>query len=126
MANPITAHITLGTVGELLVQLRLLQFGVQAAPPLKDSGNDLIAVRGSAIRTIQVKTTKAPRPRFPSKKRRYDLLALVQLHGHDQTLFLDQSMVYLIPAESLAHLSRSWGALAQFELTQHHVNSLFQ
>ena len=93
MANPISAHITLGTVGELLVQLRLLQFGVQAAPPLKDSGNDLIAVRGSAIRTIQVKTTKAPRPRFPSKKRRYDLLALVQLHGYDQTLSLDHILV---------------------------------
>ena len=45
-----------GTIGELLVQTRLLQYGVQAAPPLKDSGNDLIALKGDAIKTIQVKT----------------------------------------------------------------------
>jgi hypothetical protein len=32
-----------GTFCELLVQIRLLQYGVQAAPPIKDSGNDLIA-----------------------------------------------------------------------------------
>lgn len=125
MANPISAQISLGTVGELLVQLRLLQFDVQAAPPLKDSGNDLIAIRGSAMRTVQVKTTKAPRPRFPSKKRRYDLLALVQFHGHDRTLLLDQSVVYLIPKESLVHVSRSWQALVHFKLTKEHVNSLF-
>jgi hypothetical protein len=44
MANPISSEMRIGTLGELLVQLRLLQFDVQAAPPLKDSGNDLIAV----------------------------------------------------------------------------------
>jgi hypothetical protein len=36
--NPISPEIKTGTVGELLVQLRLLQFDVQAAQPLKDSG----------------------------------------------------------------------------------------
>ena len=38
MSNPISAAIRIGTLGELLVQLRLLQFEVQAAPPLRDSG----------------------------------------------------------------------------------------
>jgi hypothetical protein len=57
MANPISNEIKTGTVGELLVQMRLLQHDVQAAPPLKDSGNDLIALRGFVVRTIQVKTT---------------------------------------------------------------------
>jgi hypothetical protein len=33
--NPISPEIKTGTVGELLVQLRLLQFDVQAAQPLK-------------------------------------------------------------------------------------------
>lgn len=42
--NQVTDKIMTGTIGELLVQIRLLQFGVQAAPPIKDSGNDLIAV----------------------------------------------------------------------------------
>jgi len=41
--------------------LRLFQHGVQAAPPLKDSGNDLIAVRERVFRAIQVKTTTQDR-----------------------------------------------------------------
>ena len=53
--NKITDNLKLGTIGELLVQLRLLEFDVQAAPPLKDSGNDLIAIRGIDMRAIQVK-----------------------------------------------------------------------
>ncbi len=40
--NPISEEIKIGTIGEILVQLRLLQYEVQAAPALKDSGNDLI------------------------------------------------------------------------------------
>lgn len=54
--NQITVQVKIGTIGELLVTLRLLQYGVQAAPPLKDSGNDLIAVRGMRFSAIQVKT----------------------------------------------------------------------
>jgi hypothetical protein len=126
MANPITKNITLGTIGELLVQLRLLQFDVQAAPPLKDSGNDLIAIRGSEMRTIQIKATKAHRPRFPQKKRHYHLLALVHLRGYDRELQLDRSDVYLVPQEQLACLRRSWDALAQFKLTEDYVSRLFQ
>ena len=47
MANPIPKNMKTGTIGELLVQLRLLQYNVQAAPPIKDSGNDLIAIKGN-------------------------------------------------------------------------------
>ena len=65
MANPISQNLVTGTVGELLVQLRLLQYGVQAAPPLKDSGNDLIALKGYEIRTIQVKTSANAPPKEP-------------------------------------------------------------
>lgn len=56
--NKITRRMQLGTLGELLVQLRLLEFDVQSVSPLKDSGNDLIAIRGTAMRAIQVKTTR--------------------------------------------------------------------
>jgi hypothetical protein len=76
MANPITEAIKTGTVGELLVQLRLLQYDVQAAPPLKDSGNDLIALRGFVVRTIQVKTTTDALPVWPPEARLY--LSLVK------------------------------------------------
>lgn len=47
--NPITPRIRTGTVGEFLIQLRLLQYEVQAAPPLVGTGNDLIAVKGRTI-----------------------------------------------------------------------------
>jgi hypothetical protein len=125
MANPLSSQLTLGTLGELLVQLRLLQYDVQAAPPLKDSGNDLIAVRGSQVRTIQVKATKANRPTFPRQKRRYDLLAIVHFEGHDRELLLDGSDIYLIPQSEVARTKRSWHALATFMLTQQRVDFLF-
>jgi len=70
-------------VEELLVQLRLLEYGVQAAPPLKDSGNDLIAIKGREFRAIQVKATRDAKGfDFNGKElaeRLYDILALVQL-----------------------------------------------
>jgi 5-hydroxyisourate hydrolase-like protein (transthyretin family) len=56
--NKISGQVRIGAIGELLVQLRFLQYDVQAAPPLKDSGNDLIAIRGEQWRAIQVKTTQ--------------------------------------------------------------------
>jgi hypothetical protein len=46
-----------GTLGELITQTFLLAHGVQAAPPIKDSGNDLIAVRGGSFRAVQVRTS---------------------------------------------------------------------
>src|ERR1017187_7681670 len=55
--NPLTQMIARGTFGEVFVQLKLLQFDVQSAPPIKDSGNDLIAIRGETIRAIQVKSS---------------------------------------------------------------------
>jgi len=40
MSNSIIERMESGKVGELLVQISLLQFGVQAALPVIDSGND--------------------------------------------------------------------------------------
>ena len=84
MANSLPRTLWTGTLGELLVQIQLLQYGVQAAPPLKDSGNDLVALKGNVIRTIQVKTTKKDRVvPWPAKHKRYHLLAVVRLCGDD-------------------------------------------
>jgi hypothetical protein len=53
--NPLPFKLNTGTFGELFTQFRLLQFDVQAAAPLKDTGNDLIAVRGEVLRAISVR-----------------------------------------------------------------------
>ena len=97
MSNLISKEIKIGTIGELLVQLRLLQFDVQANFPLKDTGNDLIAVKGEKFRTIQVKTSTVkafPKQDLPAH---YHLFALVHLEGENGDLFLDKSNIYLIP-----------------------------
>lgn len=126
MANPITPHLSLGTVGELLVQLRLLQFGVQAAPPLKDSGNDLVALRGYAVRTIQVKTRtgRFDLQRLPA---RFHLVAFVRPHLDDQGAFLlDQTEIYLIPREALTGISLNDDAeLRRFTLSAGLIDELF-
>lgn len=124
MANPISDEIRKGTVGELLVQLRLLQYDVQAAPPIKDSGNDLIALRGLVVRTIQVKTTTVGVPAWP-RAPLYHLLAVVRLEGEGRTLLLDQSQIFLVPKEDLGDSARTWEALRPYALTAQHVSQLF-
>jgi len=54
----------IGKLGELLVQYRLLSFGIESAHLTTDSGIDLVAYshcRNDAI-TIQVKTNLKPKP----------------------------------------------------------------
>jgi hypothetical protein len=43
--NPVDDDAVIGKIGEMLVQLRLLLHSIQAAPPILDSGNDLIALK---------------------------------------------------------------------------------
>src|SRR5687768_16218245 len=95
--NQISDRVQHGTLGELLVQLRLLQYGVQAAPPIKDSGNDLIAVNGDEFRAVSVRTTTSGAYLKPNSLRRYLVLAVVHLVGSDRDVQLDQSRVFLIP-----------------------------
>jgi hypothetical protein len=127
VANPISPNLAKGTIGELLVQIRLLQFGVQAAPPLRDSGNDLIALRGDAIRTVQVKTTSG-RLRVPhTLPTKFHLVALVILSGNDDHLLLDSSSVYLVGREELNELPVTSGeAMRRFEISQVRVDELFR
>jgi len=123
--NPISPHIKTGTVGELLVQLRLLQFDVQAAPPLKDSGNDLIAVSGDCFRAVQVKTTTGKvfdRSNLPDH---YHILAVVSLAGENQNIWLDDSKVFLIEKERVDKVGTKIDRLAEFELSASRIKSLF-
>jgi hypothetical protein len=95
--NKISHEIQIGAVGELLVQARLLQYGVQAAPPTKDSGNNFIAIKGESSRAIQVRTRTTDAFILGPLPWHYDILALVKLVGDGQEVHLDASAVYLIP-----------------------------
>ena len=124
MGNPISPQIKTGTLGELLVQVRLLQFDVQAAPPIKDSGNDLIAVRGEAFRGVQVKTTTKGDFRLQGLPEHYHILALVDLRGEGNEIYLDQSQVYLIPRAVIENGGLP-NDLQPFLVRQKHVDDLF-
>jgi hypothetical protein len=122
--NPISKEIKTGTIGELLVQIRLLQHDVQAAPPLKDSGNDLIAVKGRELRAISVRTTKTGKVDKP-KDQLYDVLAVVNLSGTEREIDLDKSDVFLIPREKAKNAPSSCDKLADFKLSPALVSLLF-
>lgn len=123
--NEITTKIQTGTVGELLVQIRLLQYDVQAAPPLKDSGNDLIAVKGTEFRAVSVRTTTNGRYRKPHPERLYDILAVVHLKGEERQIFLDESDIFLIPSPEVSGVSNRCEALADYRVSEDLVRGLF-
>ena len=108
------------------MQTRLLQYGVQAAAPIKDSGNDLIALKGYAIQTIQVKTCTARFETPLDLPEKYHLVALVKLHGYDTELLLDQTKVYLVPRDRVEGLRLNNEVdMAPFLISQGLVDSLF-
>lgn len=123
--NPLDPKVVTGTTGELLVQLRLFQYDVQAAPPIKDSGNDLIAVRGTTLKAVQVKTTGNADGtwQLPSD-RLYHVLALVRLHGEDCQLALDESEVYLLDC-ALVDDGLDLNDLDEHRISQETVDRLF-
>lgn len=133
--NSISPELNTGTVGELLVQMRLLQYDVQAAAPLKDSGNDLIAIRGSAMRALQVKATEGASFRKPNKKWKankkkkcdieYHILAAVRLVGDGREIWLDQSEIYLIKKQELVGLPRHFSKIPQLKLSPERIDALF-
>jgi len=125
--NPISQKLTIGTLGELLVQIRLLQFDVQAAPPLKDSGNDLIAIRGKAMRAIQVKTTTADHFEFnvQALPELFHELALVQLVGEDRILHLDRCRIFLLPKDDIKKGYYTLEELRPYEMRPELVDGMF-
>jgi hypothetical protein len=101
--NDLHPRLATGTVGELITQLRLLEHGVQANPPLKDTGNDLLAIKGEVFKAIQVKSTRKRhnhdiKTRFSLKKPsgRYHILAFVIIEGENNRLLIDQTAGYLL------------------------------
>ena len=104
--NRITDNLKIGTVRELLVQLRLLEHDVQAAPPIKDSGNDLIAVRGESFRAIQIKTTTGNNFDKPNPDRKYHILAVVQSWMTKPRSILTNHLYFSSPGTKSKRLQR--------------------
>lgn len=123
--NPITPEVETGTIGELLVQLRLLQYGVQAAPPLIDSGNDLIAIRGEIFRAIQVKTTTTGTYSIKRLPALYHILAVVHLVGDTKNIYLDKSKVFLIPKDKVDDAPKNIEKLNDYEINEATINKFF-
>lgn len=123
--NPISNNIKTGTVGELLIQIRLLQFGVQAAPPLRDSGNDLIAVKEECFKTIQVKTTDGGKLHWARLPKHYHVLALVVLEGEGDNIELDRSRVYLVPRDDVENITPNEDSLEKFLISAEWVKQIF-
>ncbi|MCL4363142.1 hypothetical protein M1439_01695 [Candidatus Marsarchaeota archaeon] len=99
--NPVGDDAVSGKIGEMLVQLRLLLHSIQAAPPILDSGNDLIALKGRVIKSIQVKTRKFETQNWNirSTDRDYDIIALVELAQNSEKL--DEAKIYLLSKDDL-------------------------
>jgi len=102
MANPLPDNTTTGTLGELLVQLRLLEYGIQAAPPIKDSGNDLIAIKGRVVKFVQVKTSNSQIGQVRKLPNIYDVVILVELTLDDNSISLDRTTLsYFLFGETI-------------------------
>ncbi len=117
--NELTERTKTGTKGELLVQLRLFEHGIQASPPLKDSGNDLIAIKGDCFKAIQVKTKSYDQQNWKKPtERKYHVLALVNLAQN--ACELDEAEIYLVPKEKLpeGQISQSNEIIKGYKLTQ--------
>ncbi len=127
--NELPEGVAKGTVGELLVQLRLLLLGVQAAPPLKDSGNDLIAIRRQHFRAIQVKTRTwvDGRVDIGTIEVDYHILALVLIdpQATGVPFQLDRCRVFLVPRERVNGRYLSLDALHEWELSPSTIERLF-
>lgn len=123
--NPMADKYITGTIGELLVQIRLLEYLVQAAPPLRDTGNDLIALRNRCVKSISVRTTRVDTYNRPDEGRIYDLLAVVALKPKDCHALLDQTVIFLLPAAEAAKRPNTLKALVGYELTEKLVYELF-
>lgn len=129
--NPLDPNLQTGTIGELLVQIRLLQYDVQAVATHKDTGNDLLATKGEIFRAIQVKTTRTRGRQITFKYRQlmtknFHILVLVRLSGDDRRVDLDQSDVYLLRRDEVTKSCFQREELEEFRLGAKRINELFQ
>ncbi len=123
--NPLYATTKQGTIRELIVQLRLLEHDVQAAEPIKDSGNDLIVIRGRVFRTIQVRTTTVETIDKPDGTTLYGILAVVQLPVASGRFVTRDAQIYLFSVDEVQGLSGKVTRYADYLFSQDLIDRLF-
>jgi len=123
--NPLYATTKKGTLGELLVQLRFLEHGVQAAPPLKDSGNDLIAIRRKVFRAVQVRTTTRDTISRPRSSIDYHILAVVRLPRVGGRYSTQDAEVFLFSRREVPRLSQRLSDYPTHTLSEALIERLF-
>src|SRR5437762_2919738 len=127
--NELPSKTLNGTFGELVAQLELLRYGVQAAPPLRDSGNDLIACKGPIILALQIKSRlrySFSRSRLPKE---YHGVILIKFGSDKGRVDLDaeKPAIYLMTRREFVnakHLGRK--GLADFSLDTRRVSKVFR
>jgi hypothetical protein len=131
--NELPEPLLKGTFGELLVQLRLFLHSVQSAAPIKDTGNDLIAIRSTVFRAVQVKTTDKFPVEFVKAELpvHYHVLAIVVLGKVDYDnlvdfdVNLDSCRVYLLAQDQVTKGYYTEEELTPFEITVKRVDKLW-
>lgn len=126
MGNILDQKTIIGTIGELLAQLRLLEYGVQAAPPIKDSGNDLIAIKGWQAKYVQVKTTTTDRFRLNKLPDIYHFVLLIKLKfSNKNRILLDRSEFFLLKREQIIKGTYLISELSDCKFNQNIINNNF-
>ncbi len=94
--NPSYRDQIRGTVGELLLQIRLFEHNIESSVPVIDSGNDIIALKGDIVKSIQVKTKRYETSVWGLRKlpKMYHILALIEFA--DVEYDLDHAKIYLL------------------------------
>jgi hypothetical protein len=125
--NPLYATTRQGTIGELIVQLHLLEHNIQAAAPIKDSGNDLIAIRGRVLRAIQVRSTVNYTICKPKRGVLYDILAVVRFPRANGRILIREAQIYLFHSSRVeAGLPGTLKRYPENLLSQTLIDQLFQ
>lgn len=126
MGNKLPPNVARGTLGELLAQLYLLAHGVQAAPPLRDSGNDLIACLRGKFCALQVKTRKKHTFSKRGMPQVYDGVVLVVLREDDHRFGETKPEIYVLcRAEFEGATSLGKKFLEAYHISPDRVRALF-
>ena len=98
---------------------------MQAAAPLKDSGNDLIAVRGEHFKAVSVRTSTTDTYSKPNADRMYHVLAVVELVDDEHQVYLDRSRIFLLARRDVEGASTRLADLGPYEMSLDRVAALF-
>ncbi|MCL5090119.1 MAG: hypothetical protein M1382_03015 [Candidatus Marsarchaeota archaeon] len=125
MGNPSPPKKRQGTIGELLTQIRFLQYEIEPSIPVIDSGNDIVALKGNEVRRIQVKTKRhSSKIWHLPNLREYDILVLIDLGEWENRL--DDAKIYLLTKEQVqSRGSIDLRSVGKYELSVTLINTLF-